>query len=115
MSTSDPGDLPSVYHAGGVCHPLRIRQNVVVGDGPLGRPKDPMFVTFRSVPYRMTDEGVCGHVIRVMSKAGLRNKAGWNKKYRVPLINGFQRFWNKTCKEALSHGESLPACTPSSL
>ena len=47
--------------------------------------------------------------IRTAQAAGLRDpKDKGHRQYNVPIMNGFRRFWNKTCKESLS-GESALA------
>ena len=47
--------------------------------------------------------------IRTAQAAGLRDpKNRGHRQYDVPIMNGFRRFWNKTCKESLS-GESALA------
>ena len=41
---------------------------------------------------------------RIVRQAGLRDpEEGGARRHAVPLMNGFRRFWNKTCKEALSN------------
>ena len=45
---------------------------------------------------------------RIVRQAGLRDpEEGGVRRHAVPLMNGFRRFWNKTCKEALSNDSPL--------
>jgi len=73
--------------------------------GHLPGPKDPIFLvqTGASASAKILRD----RVDRMAVKAGLRgDKLG--KRFSVPSMNGFRRFWNKTCKEAAS-GESALA------
>ena len=77
--------------------------------GRMGRqagPKDPMFIVMRYVPKRATQSAIQRRVEGVVAQAGLR-EAREGKRFRVPLMNGFRRFYNKTCKEALAGGSTL--------
>ena len=77
--------------------------------GRMGRqagPDDPMFIIMRYAPKRATLISIRKRIIDVVKRAGLR--AGRDgKMHRVPLMNGFRRFFNKTCKEALSGNSTL--------
>ena len=65
-----------------------------------------MFVVMRYVPRRATQTAIRRRMVDVAKQAGLREGRD-GKRYRVPLMNGFRRFFNKTCKEALSGGSTL--------
>ena len=57
-------------------------------------------------PTTVTTMAVESSFIRMAQAAGLRDpKSKRQRRYDVPIMNGFRRFWNKTCKESLS-GES---------
>ena len=69
--------------------------------GRQARPEDPMFIVMRYAPRRATQTAIQRRVAGVVHQAGLRDgKSG--KMHRVPLMNGFRRFHNKTCKDALA-------------
>ena len=68
---------------------------------------DPMFVINRGVPHRMAPLSIRRRVLAAVVDAGLRGQVGESKRYKVPLMNGFRRFWNKTCKEVLSGDSTL--------
>ena len=71
----------------------------------LPRPKDPIFVVQRGTYAGASIKILRDRINRMIRKAELRGiKKG--RRYEVPVMNGFRRFWNKTCKEAAS-GDSL--------
>ena len=75
--------------------------------GSMPRPKDPVFLVQTGANKNASTKILRDRVIRMAAKAGLRgSKQG--KRFEVPVMNGFRRFWNKTCKEAAS-GESALA------
>ena len=64
-------------------------------------PEDPMFIVTQYALSRATQAAIRRRVAGMVERAGLRDgKSG--KMHRVPLMNGFRRFHNKTCKEALA-------------
>ncbi len=72
------------------------------------RPKDPMFLATRDLPKRAPYMSVRKRIDRIVRQAGLRDpEEGGARRHAVPLMNGFRRFWNKTCKEALSNYSPL--------
>ena len=75
-----------------------------VGREPKG--KDPIFKKEGEILRRTTPVGVKKRVERMIKRAGLRDKIK-GKRYEVPIMNGFRRFWNKTCKESLSRDSPL--------
>ena len=66
-------------------------------------PSDPVFKKYGPLPVRATQVSVKKRIQRMVSKAGLRSPdLKKNRRFEVPLMNGFRRFWNKACKESLS-------------
>lgn len=65
------------------------------------RPDDPVFITHSGVPKRARPVSIRKRLTRVVNNAELRG-AKKGKRYDVPIIQGFRRFFNKTCKDALS-------------
>ena len=70
------------------------------------RPEDPIFKKEGTILRRTTPTGVKKRVERMIKRAGLRENIK-GKRYEVPIMNGFRRFWNKTCKESLSRDSPL--------
>ena len=71
-------------------------------------PKDPIFLATKGVPKRASMQSVKKRLSRMVAHAKLRPpNAGKAKRHNVPLTNGFRRFYNKTCKEALSSDSPL--------
>ena len=71
----------------------------------LPRPKDPIFLVQNGSHKNASVKILRDRVARMATKAGLRGVKE-SKRFEVPAMNGFRRFWNKTCKEAAS-GDSL--------
>ena len=69
-------------------------------------PDDPLFVMLRYSPKRATKRTIRKRVIDAVKRARLRGSRD-GRMHRVPLMNGFRRFFNKTCKEALSGDSTL--------
>lgn len=70
------------------------------------KPDEPVFKKEGMLPRRATPHSIKKRVERMIQKAGFRNKIN-GKRYDVPIMNGFRRFWNKTCKESLSRDSPL--------
>lgn len=70
------------------------------------KPEDPIFKKEGIFLRRATPIGVKKRVERMIKRAGLRENIK-GKRYEVPIMNGFRRFWNKTCKESLSRDSPL--------
>ena len=70
-------------------------------------PGDPIFIATRSIPRRSKPTSIQARLMQVVEQAGLRDGGRQGKMHRVPLMNGFRRFYNKTCKEALAGGSTL--------
>ena len=72
------------------------------------RPKDPVFLVTQGAPRRASYRSVRKRVDRMIEDAGLREGgAAGARRNEVPLMNGFRRYWNKTCKESLSADSPL--------
>ncbi|MCE2498755.1 MAG: integrase [Nitrosopumilaceae archaeon] len=82
-----------------------------VGRNP--RPRDPVFIKSGDLPRRATPSMIMKHVRGAITRAGLRpsvlraarGRTGY--RYEIPMMNGFRRFWNKTCKESMSKESAL--------
>ena len=77
------------------------------------KPGDPVFLATKTLPRRTTGPALAKRVRRMVDKAGLRETdsgsgGGKGKRYETQLMHGFRKFFNKTCREALS-GDSLAA------
>ena len=76
--------------------------------GRMPKPKDPVFLIKKGIPKRASYKVLTQLLSKTAVRAGLRGgKAKDAKRFDVPLMNGFRRFWNKTCKEALSQDSAL--------
>lgn len=72
------------------------------------KPKEPIFKKEGSLPRRSSIASIKKRVERMAQKAGLRPPLPkGQKRYEVPIMNGFRRFSSKTCKEALSRDSPL--------
>ena len=63
-------------------------------------PPDPLFLVTRGVPTRLSDTSARDRIGAIVRKAGLRGEGRRGKRYKIPLMNGFRRFYNKTVKDA---------------
>ena len=71
------------------------------------KPEDPIFKMDGGNLRRMTGQALHKKVIRILSQSGFRTKRKTQRRYEVPTMNGFRRFWNKACKESLSKESPL--------
>jgi len=72
------------------------------------KPTEPIFKIEGSLPRRASSASIKKRVERMTQKAGLRKPLPkGQRRYDVPIMNGFRRFWNKTCKESLSRDSPL--------
>lgn len=72
------------------------------------KPTEPIFKRQGSLPIRASSASIKKRVERMAQKASLRLPLPkGQKRYEVPIMNGFRRFYNKTCKEALSRDSPL--------
>lgn len=70
--------------------------------------KEPIFKQQGSLLKRASTASIKKRVERMAEKAGLRLPLPkGQKRYEVPIMNGFRRFCNKTCKESLSRDSPL--------
>ena len=79
-----------------------------VGHAP--EPHEPMFIRMGDLPRKASKTLIKKRVQQVVSSAALRDEASIRNKPRrhtVPIMNGFRRFWNKSCKESLSGDSAL--------
>jgi len=76
--------------------------------GRIPKPEDPLFKREGVVLQRATPSSIKKRIDRMIMKSNIRRplKNG-ERRYEVPIMNGFRRFWNKTCKEALSNDSPL--------
>ena len=70
-------------------------------------PDDPVFKLCGSTLQRLSSPSLIKKIHRVMVRSGLRNDLKTLRRYEVPAMNGFRRFWNKSCKETLSKDSAL--------
>jgi len=79
--------------------------------GRLPHPDDPIFIKSGVLARRATTVTIKRHVTELITRAGLRDKTSMAsmRRYEVPMMNGFRRFWNKTCKETASKDTPLAA------
>ena len=75
------------------------------------KPSEPLFKNnWDRRPIAVSASGVNNNVDRMAKAAGLRSPGQKSRRrYNVPIMNGFRRFWNKTCKESVSGESSLAA------
>jgi len=72
------------------------------------KPKEPIFKQQGLLSKRASTASIKKRVERMAEKAGLRLPLPkGQRRYDVPIMNGFRRFYNKTCKEALSRDSPL--------
>ena len=70
--------------------------------------KDPIFKKEGVLLRRASRAVIKKRVERMVAKAQLRGPLPkGQKRYDVPIMNGFRRFWNKICKETLSRDSPL--------
>jgi len=69
---------------------------------------EPIFKKEGILPRRATTISIKKRVERMVKRSGIRKSLVKGKKrYDVPIMNGFRRFWNKNCKESLSRDSPL--------
>lgn len=77
-----------------------------VGKEP--KDEDIIFKKEGDLPRKASTASIKKRVERMAKKAGLRPPLPKGvKRYDAPIMNGFRRFWNKTCKESLSRDSPL--------
>ena len=79
--------------------------------GRVSKESDPMWLIRKGYPKRASSKILRQTISRTAVRAGLRvpmvNPVRKGMKHEVPIMNGFRRFNNKTCKEALSPDSAL--------
>ena len=79
---------------------------VEVGREPEGT--DPIFKKEGPLPKKATLISIRKRMDRMIRGAGLRaEQRKTRRRFEVPMMNGFRRFWNKACKESLSKESPL--------
>lgn len=69
---------------------------------------DPIFKNTGPSVRSLSPSGIRSRMYRVTKNAGVWNSAVEGKRRsETPIMNGFRRFWNKTCKESLSRDSPL--------
>lgn len=72
------------------------------------KPTEPIFKKEGDLPRPASPTSIKKRVARMARAAKLRPPLPkGQRRYEVPIMNGFRRFWNKTCKEALSRDSPL--------
>ncbi|KAG2479126.1 MAG: Integrase [Nitrosopumilales archaeon] len=72
------------------------------------KPTEPIFKKEGDLPRPASPTSIKKRVERMARAAKLRPPLPkGQRRYEVPIMNGFRRFWNKTCKEALSRDSPL--------
>ena len=64
------------------------------------RQDDPRFIRSGIILKHATITTIKKHIAGIITRAGLHNPATMisMRRHEVPLMNGFRRFWNKTCR-----------------
>ena len=94
---------PEAYHA---LLDYKIEWVSEVGRQP--KLNDPIFKQEGPFLKRATSVSIKKRLERILKNSGLRKPLPKNKRrYEVPMMNGFRRFWNKTCKESVSRDSPL--------
>ena len=71
-------------------------------------PADPIFIRSKGAPVRASEKLLEKRIRRMVTLARLHDPEGGRvRRHKVPLMNGFGRFFNKVGKEALSHDSPL--------
>lgn len=72
------------------------------------KPQEPIFKREGSLPIKAKPTALKQRMERLVCRSGLRTPLVKGKRrHEIPIMNGFRRFWNKTCKEALSKDSPL--------
>ena len=72
------------------------------------KPDEPIFKKEGILPIMASTDSIKKRVERILERSGLRKPfPTGQKRYEVPTMNGFRRFWNKACKESISNDSSL--------
>jgi len=72
------------------------------------KPADPVFKKEGPSLIMASPFALKKRVERILENGGIRTPLPkGQKRYEVPVMNGFRRFWNKTCKESMSRDSPL--------
>lgn len=72
------------------------------------KPGDPMFKIAGKVPIMCKPVAIKRHIERLLVTAGLRHElSSGMRRYEVPVMNGFRRYFNKVNKESISKDSPL--------
>ncbi len=75
-------------------------------------PDDPVFKREGMFPMMVGHGAINSGIERIIGKSGLRDGHDTDgKRYCVPAIHGFRRFWNKTVKDAMSDDSPVSSLT----
>ena len=74
-------------------------------------PTDPMFKKNGPAPDRLGAPSIDAQVNKLLHRTGLRQPAPGERRYKVPALHGFRRFWNKTMKDAISDDSPVSSLT----
>lgn len=76
------------------------------------KPDDCVFKRNGSFPKPLTMRAIKISIDKIISRSGIRDgHVADGRRYDVPAIHGFRRFWNKTVKDALSDDSPISALT----
>ena len=72
------------------------------------KPHEPIFKREGDLPIQAKPTAIKRRIERVLERAGIRTPLVKGKRrHDIPAMNGFRRFWNKTCKETISRDSPL--------
>ncbi len=74
-------------------------------------PTDPIFKKNGPAPDRLGAPSIDAQLNRLLHRTGLRQPAPGERRYKVPALHGFRRFWNKTMKDAISDDSPVSSLT----
>ena len=74
-------------------------------------PTDPIFKKNGPAPDRLGAPSIDAQLSKLLHRAGLRQPAPGERRYNVPALHGFRRFWNKTMKDAISDDSPVSSLT----
>ena len=74
-------------------------------------PPDPIFKKNGPAPDRLGAPSIDAQLNRLLHRTGLRQPVPGERRYKVPALHGFRRFWNKTMKDAISDDSPVSSLT----
>ena len=74
-------------------------------------PTDPIFKKKGPAPDRLGAPSIDAQLNKLLHRTGLRQPAPGERRYKVPALHGFRRFWNKTMKDAISDDSPVSSLT----